>query len=142
MADSPVIFPSLSLAFTGAIGNHFAFGTFPEILDLGFDIGAARIPARCVRCGTVHFNDRCTIRARQSCLVTMLFERNVPTFHHDQELGFWNEPMSTGPPEEFSFQVLDNVRLMIVFCDSCLLTDLQQFILLLPFAAFSVQALA
>jgi hypothetical protein len=43
--------------------------------------------------------------------------------------------------EEFSFQVLDDTQLMIVFCDSRLLTDLQQFILLLIFAAFSVQAL-
>jgi hypothetical protein len=49
MATSLVIFPSLSLAFTGAAGNHFAFGTFAELLDLGFDIGAACIPARCVR---------------------------------------------------------------------------------------------
>ena len=88
-----VNFPSLSLAFTGAIGNHLASGTFVELLDLGFDIGAVRIPARCVRCGTVVFNNRFTMRARHFCLVTVLFECNVPSFHHDQELGFWKAPV-------------------------------------------------
>jgi hypothetical protein len=88
-----VSFPSLSLAFTGAIGNRFAFGTFSKLLDLGFDIGAAPTPTQCIRCGTVVFNNIFTIRARQFFHITELSEPNVPFFYHIQELGFWNAPM-------------------------------------------------
>jgi hypothetical protein len=39
MTTSLVNFPALSVAFTGATGNCFAFGTFAELLDLAFDVG-------------------------------------------------------------------------------------------------------